>query len=242
MIHSLDDFAKKDTNPKPKDDRKTTDSYTGGKSSGIAVENPEDDWIKKLQNKNLDNRENFEKTKNKITLKVYKNGFVIDDGPFRDIKNEENKKFMSEVEKGYIPQELVNKGMKDLGIALENHKDEDYKEPIPEKKFVAFTGQGQSLSGVNINNLKVNKGVSNNFFDKNKPSVKINIRLFNGEVVSEEFNLDSTFNVVLDFVRQKTGNGNFSLIRGFPPKPITEINKKIGELGLQNEMLTQRLN
>ena len=119
MIHSLDDFAKKDPNPKSKDDRKTTDSYTGGKSSGIAVENPEDDWIKKLQNKNLDNRENFEKTKNKITLKVYKNGFVIDDGPFRDIKNEENKKFMSEAEKGYIPQELVNKGMKDLGIALE---------------------------------------------------------------------------------------------------------------------------
>ena len=26
-----------------KDKRKTTDSYTGGKSSGIAVENPEDD-------------------------------------------------------------------------------------------------------------------------------------------------------------------------------------------------------
>ena len=241
MIHSLDDFSKKE-NPKSKDNKKTTDSYTGGKSSGIAIENPDDDWIKKLQNKNIDNRENFDKTKNKITLKVYKNGFIIDDGPFRDIKTEENKKFMSEVEKGYIPQELVNKGMKDLGIALENHKDEEYSEPIPEKKFVAFTGTGQSLSGININNFKVNENVSNNFFDKNKPSVKINIRLFNGEVVTEEFNLDSNFSLVLDFVRKKTGNGNFSLIRGFPPKPINEINKKISELKLENEMLTQRLN
>jgi UBX domain-containing protein 1 len=241
MIHSLDDFKKKDVPPKD-DKKKTTDSYTGGKSSGIAIENPDDDWIKKLQDKKLDNKENFDKTKNKITLKVYKNGFIIDDGEFRDLKLEENKKFMSEVEKGYIPQELVNKGMKDLGIALENHKDEEYKKPIEEKKFVAFTGTGKSLSGVNTNNLKINEGVSNNFFDKNKPSVKINIRLFNGEVVSEEFNLDNSFSVILDFVKNKTGNSNFSLIRGFPPKPINEINKKIGDLGLQNEMLTQRLN
>ena len=49
-------------------------------------------------------------------------------------------------------------------------------------------------------------------------------------------------NVVLEFVRKKTGNGNFSLIRGFPPKPINEINKKISELKLENGMLTQRLN
>ena len=35
---------------------------------------------------------------------------------------EENKEFMDEVNKGYIPQELVKKGIKNLGIALEDKK------------------------------------------------------------------------------------------------------------------------
>ena len=64
MFHTLDDYKKKES-PSSKDNRKTTDSYTGGKSSGIAVENP-DDWIKKL--KKHDNKENYGKTKNKIFL------------------------------------------------------------------------------------------------------------------------------------------------------------------------------
>ena len=42
------DTHNKMTEKAEKDKRKTTDSYTGGKSSGIAVENPEeDDWMKK---------------------------------------------------------------------------------------------------------------------------------------------------------------------------------------------------
>ena len=114
MFHTLDDYKDKNRDEKAeKDKRKTTDSYTGGKSSGIAVENPEeDDWMKKL--KKHDNKEQFSKTKNKIKLTVYKNGFIIDDGEFRKKDDPANKKFMEEVEKGYIPNELVKKGYTDL--------------------------------------------------------------------------------------------------------------------------------
>ena len=71
MFHTLDDYKDKNRDEKAeKDKRKTTDSYTGGKSSGIAVENPEeDDWMKKL--KKYDNKEQFSKTKNKIRLIRY---------------------------------------------------------------------------------------------------------------------------------------------------------------------------
>ena len=71
MFHTLDDYKDKNRDEKAeKDKRKTTDSYTGGKSSGIAVENPEeDDWMKKL--KKHDNKEQFSKTKNKIRLIRY---------------------------------------------------------------------------------------------------------------------------------------------------------------------------
>jgi UBX domain-containing protein 1 len=98
--------SKKD---KDKDKKKTTDSYTGGHSSGLNVENPDD-------------VEGYSKQDNKLKLTVWKNGFQVDDGEFRDINKPENKKFMDEVEKGYIPKELVDKGMKNLGIMLEDKK------------------------------------------------------------------------------------------------------------------------
>lgn len=89
-------------------DKKTTDSYTGGHSSGLNVENPDDT--------------NNYKPKETIKLTVWKNGFQVDDGEFRDLNDEENKQFMSEVDKGYIPQELVKKGFKSLKIAMDDKK------------------------------------------------------------------------------------------------------------------------
>lgn len=89
---------------KGKDGKKTNDWYTGGQSSGLNVENPDD------------------KSNNKLKLTAWKNGFQIDDGPFRDYSDSENQKFMDEVEKGYIPKELENKGVEKFGIMLEDKK------------------------------------------------------------------------------------------------------------------------
>ena len=239
MFHSLDDYKKKES-PSDKDKRKTTDSYTGGKSSGIAVENP-DDWMEKARKKESNSKEGFEKTKNKLTLKVYKNGFILDDSPFRDISKPENKKFMDEVEKGYIPNELVKKGITDLGIALEDHRNENYEEPIPEKKFEAFSGKGQSLGSINTQGLKVDKNAVFQI-DKSKPTCKVNIRLFNGETVCEEFNLCNTVRDIMRFVENVSGSHNFTLLDGFPPRPIVQVDKTIEELKLQGSMLTQRIN
>jgi hypothetical protein len=40
----------------------------------------------------------------KITL--YRNGFTIDDGPFRDLESPENKQFIASLSDGYIPREV----------------------------------------------------------------------------------------------------------------------------------------
>ena len=169
MFHTLDDYRDKNRDEKAeKDKRKTTDSYTGGKSSGIAVENPEeDDWLKKL--KKHDDKEKFGKTKNKIKLTVYKNGFIIDDGEFRKKDDPKNKKFMEDVEKGYIPKELVDKGFTDLGIEMDDQRDTNYEPPKEEKKFQAFTGAGKSISTVNTQGLHVDKNASANV-DRSKPT------------------------------------------------------------------------
>ena len=147
MFHTLDDYKDKKRDEKAeKDKKKITDSYTGGKSSGIAVENPQDDWLDKM--KKYDNKERFDKTKNKLKLSLYKNGFIMDNGEFRNKNEPANKKFMEEIEKGYIPNELVKKGITDLGIEMDDHRDENYEPPKEEKKFQAFTGLGKSISSV----------------------------------------------------------------------------------------------
>jgi UBX domain-containing protein 1 len=240
MFHSLDDYRDKNRDEKAeKDKRKTTDSYAGGKSSGIAVMNPEDDWYNKA--KRHDNKEQYDKTKNKLKLKIYKNGFILNDGEFRDIKDPINKKFMDEVGKGYIPNELVKKGYNDLGVEMEDNRDRNYEPPKEEKKFQAFTGQGKSLSSVNTQGLYVDKNATSNV-DRSRPTCKVNIRLFNGEVVSEDFNLNQTLQDVINLVKKKSGINNFSLLDGFPPRPLTDYYKTIQELHLEGSLLTQRIN
>lgn len=79
----------------------------------------------------MEHDENFRRTKNKIKLVVYKNGFILNNGPFRDKSLIENSEFLSSVEKGMIPQELIRKGIDDLGILLINRKTETYNDNSP---------------------------------------------------------------------------------------------------------------
>lgn len=78
--------------------------------------------------------------------------------------------------------------------------------------------------------------------DSSKPTTKINIRLHNGDSITQEFNLTHTLSDIRVFVnRAAPVNGTFDLIEGFPPKPLTDESKSIQELKLQNSTITQRL-
>ena len=66
--------------------------------------------------------------------------------------------------------------------------------------------------------------------------------MFNGETVCEEFNLSNTVRDIMRFVENASGSHNFSLLDGFPPRPIVQVDKTIEELKLQGSMLTQRIN
>jgi len=90
--------------------KKTIDSFTGGAESGLCVENPD---------KPKNDYEGYSQTSNKLNLFLFRNGFKINDGPFRSLEDPANKKFVADVKKGYIPQELVDQGLTDLGIVLQ---------------------------------------------------------------------------------------------------------------------------
>ena len=92
------------------------------------------------------------------------------------------------------------------------------------------------MLGFNIKNKNATTNV-----DRTRPTCKVNIRLFNGEVVSEDFNLNQTLQDVINFVRRKSGSNNFSRLDGFPPRPLTDYKKTIQELHLEGSLLTQRI-
>ena len=48
---------------------------------------------------------------------------------------------MSELNKGYVPEELRKKYNKPIGIALEDRRQEKKRPPTP-PKYVAYSGEG----------------------------------------------------------------------------------------------------
>ena len=291
---------------------------------------------------NLNDNQEFENTRNKIKIVVYKNGFILNNGPFRDKSIPENAEFLEQVDRGVIPHEIMSKGISDLGILLINRKTEKYhphysntnvltsynnlgqfnypyqnyqnknlhknelnpnqisyntthkkhldmprvkssnnvlmsqqfymnryhrhrhhhhnyrydqdeeddwensseikeKERGKKKGFKAFSGEGKIIKNVNMNGLHVNKNVKENV-DTYLPFCTIYIRLFNGEVAKCHFNYYHTLREIYFHVRDISGSSNFHLLDGFPPKPLRDYDKTIYELGLQNSMLTQRIN
>jgi hypothetical protein len=109
------------------------------------------------------------------------------------------------------------------------------------KLFVPFSGEGKLLGTTNVEGLVVKKNVKN-FFDKSKPICTINIRLFNGEIIKERFNRKQILTDIYLFVGKVTGSNNFVLLDGFPPKTLTEYDKTIEDLQLENALLTQKIN
>lgn len=312
-------------------------------------------------NRKIENDTKFENTKNKVRLVVYQNGFILNNGSFRDRSIPENEEFMNEVELGQIPQELIRKGIKDLGILLINRKTEIYQSPISQSitpvfntenyfqnpyqyqfqsenmtpyfsnqysqstisyneniktrprtntarvpqtpcetrkfrnnllyntntekvenrlksdfnrhtssvpkekksddnkfinfldlkknephdnkknKFTAFSGAGTIIGYVNTEGLHVNNQIKN-YVDYLMPICIISIRLFNGEIIKAQFNYSQSLRDVYLYVRRISGSNNFILLDGFPPRPLYDYGRTIGELGLQNTVLTQKIN
>ena len=326
-------------------DKNILDQFNRKKTSSRTINNPK-----------------FENKKTIIKIVIYKNGYILNNGEFKDIMFDENKKFLREIEKGDIPIELIEKGIMNTEILLENRKNEiypstsneninndllesnifqnstqyqyqdpdlysylnnnDYKinneiempnskilntfvshntkrsrnqkeehlyssntvrvdnrhktqkkakrtnsikkennfvnfldfkkendnkkddeedDEKEKKKFKAFSGFGQLVRNINSDGLYVNKSAKTSA-DIYSPICHINIRLFNGEVIKAPFNYWQTLGDIYVYVKNLSGSDNFVLLDGFPPKALTNYGGTISQLGLQNTVLTQRIN
>jgi len=257
MFRTLDDLKGKNDKDK-KDDKKNskkqTESYIGGEKSGLAVENPDDihGVLQKAEENSRKMKDEMtrdqpkDKPEHNCKITLYRNGFTIDDGQFRDYNDPANKKFMAELNKGVVPEELRAKYPKGLKVGLADHRKEEYELPPP-PKYVAFSGAGTSLGGTTNTPMEVPESIIDTKaqppkIDHNKPKTKILIRLYNGKNEEVEVNLNTKVSELFTYVWQLTSNaGEFELIAGFPPKSLTNVNQTIEEAGLEDSKVIQKL-
>lgn len=65
-----------------------------------------------------------------FTLKMWQNGFSIDDGPLRAYNDQENREFLNDVMRGRIPRELVREAKGgEVMVNMEDHKDKPFEAP-----------------------------------------------------------------------------------------------------------------
>jgi len=199
MIHGLDDYKKKED----KNKKKGQEYYTGGEKSGLAVQDPNaNDLIKQASEFSGSNPDQKSNPNAKITL--YANGFIIDEGEFKDFSNPENKKIMAQLKEGKIPKGLFKANSEsNLDIGVEDRTKENYTPPPP-PAYIAFDGQSTSLGGVNLAKQSgtLNTMVQAPKIDDSKATTQLAIEYYNGEKERIKVNKDTLFDIIYTYIGQ----------------------------------------
>ena len=152
----------------------TSQNYNS-KNSG-----PQDNYFGKKKrdefggiNQNINADTNF-KTNKKIKITLYKNGFIINNGKFREKSIPENRKFMKEVEKGDIPEELILNEPGNFELSYVDKKNEVYvnqvRNPITTTLEAYIHGNLEPKINQNIKN-----NANQNVYQNNIPQVDNNL-------------------------------------------------------------------
>ncbi|XP_067632519.1 NSFL1 cofactor p47 [Eurosta solidaginis] len=208
-----------------------------------------------------------EEKKPVVVLKLWSQGFSIDDGELRLYDDPDNKEFLETVMRGEIPHELLEMGWL-VNVDVEDHRHEDYKRKSTMPKFkgsghtlgsptpniVCATGPSDEAATASQSGATskpgANKDVENTAKDKinldaSQPTTTLQIRLADGSRLTAQFNLSHTVADIIRYIsnaRPQYSNGNFRLVSSFPTRELTDEEATIETAGLKNACIMQRLN
>ncbi|KAG9474618.1 hypothetical protein GDO78_004751 [Eleutherodactylus coqui] len=132
-----------------------------------------------------------------VVLKLWKNGFSLDDGELRSYQDPSNAQFLEAIRRGEIPAELRRLAQGgQVNLDMEDHRDEDFMKA--KVSFKAFTGEGQKLGSTTPNVLSTAspsqqaeneaRASSSIIIDDSNPVTNIQIRLADGGRLVQKFN------------------------------------------------------
>jgi len=236
----MDDLRKQE-----EEDKRATQSYVGGERSGLAVQNPgePDDRFAAMQANASASAGQGPFPADGVTVNVYRDGFTLNDGPFRSSSDPLNKKFLDDMARGTSPAELQAGKTEPVHVAVNDKRGEDYKPPPAAKPaFDAFTGAGNSMGGSSSASaaVAVSASAGSITVDPSKPKTKIRIRFHDGQNVTQELNEDHTVGELRAFCQQCSGGQAMTIMGGFPPKPLEDDSMTIKVAGLGGSQVNVR--
>jgi len=190
----------------------------------------------------------------KVILKLWKEGFSVNDGELRYYSDPANKEFLSSIQRGEIPRELRNSGS-EVDVTMEDHRGETYQAGGggTRSNRRAFTGQGHTLGSptppvvgapmeedktVNENNARKHLNL-----DSSQPTTNIQIRLADGSRLVGQFNHTNTIGDVRSYIvtaRPQYQTRTFSLLSAYPTRELKD-SMTLAEADVLNSAIIQKL-
>ncbi|XP_048363845.1 UBX domain-containing protein 2B isoform X2 [Sphaerodactylus townsendi] len=187
-----------------------------------------------------------------ILLKLWRNGFSLDDGELRSYSDPVNAEFLESVKRGEIPaelQRLVHGGQ--VNLDMEDHQEQEYVRP--RLRFKAFSGEGQKLGSLTpeiVSTPSSPEEEEKSFLDavvsvdNAIPTTKIQIRLADGSRLIQRFNQTHRILDIRNFIiqsRPSFATTDFVLLTTFPHKELTDESLTLEEADILNTVILQQL-
>lgn len=241
-IVSLDDYKKEDN-----EDKQGAQSHAGAQKSGLAIQNPadpsqEEQWRRITEAAGANSGP---VPVDHTIVTVYRNGFIVDEGPFRPLTDAANKQFMDALSLGQQPSELQRDCAstpfpEPVHVVVNNKRSEDFKEPPGNTNF---PGSGDCLSprlGRRRRAVAVHIAQTSIVIEASKPRGTIQICFHDGQRKAQEFNDDHTVGDLRSWCQQCAGGNAMQVMGGFPPRPIVDDNRTLKAAGLLGSAVTVR--
>ncbi|KAJ0408563.1 hypothetical protein ATCC90586_009584 [Pythium insidiosum] len=182
-------------------------------------------------------------------ITFFREGFTVNDGPYRARSDPANRPFLEAIERGMVPRELEGENRNEqVEINLVDRRHEDYKAP-PAPAYTAFAGQGQTIGSASyaadavVSSASEVSASSRPVVDDKQPTTTLQIRLHNGTRLRETLNLTHTIRDLHAIIHLNgAGAQAYTLLAGFPPRPVsTQMDQTIDAAGLKGAAVTQKL-
>jgi UBX domain-containing protein 1 len=186
-------------------------------------------------------------------LKLWKNGFNVDDGPLRLYEDRKNMEFLNSVRSGVTPQELIREAQGgEVQLDMQDHREEEFVPP--KSPYVLFNNEGHKLGSptpkivTNTPPEAAKKNEENALkllkVDESQPKTQIRLTLSDGSKVNISANHGhkvSDLRKYLATARPEYNNHKFIFQTSFPKIDLNDENKTLKEENLLNSVLIVKL-
>uniref|UniRef100_A0A4W5Q3P1 UBX domain protein 2A n=1 Tax=Hucho hucho TaxID=62062 RepID=A0A4W5Q3P1_9TELE len=188
-------------------------------------------------------------SKVKVVVRLWKDGFTLNDEEFRSYSVQENQDFLEAIKRGELPVELESRAEEEeLEVNVEDLTEEAY---VPRKKtFHPFSGPGYRLGSVAPRVVVRSPSVHEEgeflpipmiTLDHGLPVTSLQIWLADGRRLVQRFNLSHRISDVHDYVQRCQRNGSpFILTTSLPFRELQEEELSLEQADLANAVIVQR--